>query len=37
MAPDGTRLVLRAQAMPDGGLVLILQAADTAPAVVAAA
>jgi PAS domain-containing protein len=36
MASDGTRLVLRAQAMPDGGLVLILQAADTAPAVVAA-
>jgi PAS domain-containing protein len=35
-APDGTSLVLRGQAMPDGGLMLILRAADLgaqAPAV----
>jgi PAS domain-containing protein len=36
-APDGTSLVLRSQATPDGGTVLILQAADTATAAVAAA
>ncbi len=32
IGPDGTSLVLRAQAMPDGGLVLILGRADTPPA-----
>ncbi len=30
-APDGTSLVLRAQGVPDGGLVLILGPADTMP------
>lgn len=34
--PDGTSLVLRAQAMPDGGLVLILQPAGRVPAMAGA-